>query len=222
MFMGYQATFTTRAASSGEFVSRSGRIVAVAALLALAVPTGIVALAQGAGWLKLPYNLFVVDLRLPGIFRLHMLASGLALLLIPVAIHLARRRHRWHRIAGRAAAACVLLGALTSLPVAIWSDSNAYARIGFLAQGLTWLGLLVAGVLAVRERRLFDHMRFMLAMAAVASGAIWVRLTTTVVTTWDLPFDPLYACAAWGGWLVPLAIVWHAGPRLIARPSHAG
>ena len=33
------------------------------------------------GAIPLPYNLFVVDQQLPGIFKLHMLASGTALLL---------------------------------------------------------------------------------------------------------------------------------------------
>jgi len=41
----------------------------------------------------------------------------------------------------------------------------------------------------------------------VASGALWVRLTTTVATGYDLPFDAAYGCAAWLGWLIPLAVV---------------
>jgi hypothetical protein len=63
----------------------------------------------------------------------------------------------------------------------------------------------------------------MLAMAAVASGALWVRLTTTVATGYDLPFDTAYSCAAWLGWLVPLAVVtllptpWAPSSRNVAR-----
>jgi hypothetical protein len=81
------------------------------------------------------------------------------------------------------------------------------ARAGFLAQGVVWLALISLGIIAMRQRRFGDHARLMLAMAAVASGALWVRLTTTVATGYDLPFDPVYGCAAWLGWLVPLAIV---------------
>ena len=60
-------------------------------------------------------------------------------------------------------------------------------------------------------------------MAAVASGALWVRLTTTVATGYDLPFDTVYSCAAWLGWLVPLAVVtllptpWAPSPRQVAH-----
>ena len=157
------------ARTSGEFVSRAGPGVLLAGLLCLAVPTGLVALLQGSGGLKLPFNLFLVDQRLPGVFRLHMLASGLSLLLIPLVIF-TRRESAWHRPLGRVAAVCVAAGALTALPVAIMSESAAMARAGFFAQGVVWLTLLGFGVRAIRARKVQDHARFMLAMAGVASG----------------------------------------------------
>ena len=46
------------------------------------------------------------------------------------------------------------------------------ARAGFLAQGIVWLALIALGIIAVRQRRFADHARLMLAMAAVASGAL--------------------------------------------------
>jgi hypothetical protein len=182
------------------------RLAAICGVLLLAIPTGFVAVSQGLGAIPLPYNLFVVDQQLPGIFKLHMLASGAALLLIPLVIAL-RRNSAWHRPLGYATAVCVVLGALTSLPVALYSHSVAMARMGFLAQGLVWLGLIALGIMAVRRRRFADHARLMLMMAAVASGALWVRLTTSVATGYDLPFDAVYGCAAWLGWLLPLAVV---------------
>jgi hypothetical protein len=203
----------TTANAAGEFMSRlrlvaacAPRLAVICLVLLLAVPTGFVALSQGLGAIALPYNLFVVDQRLPGIFKLHMLASGGALLLIPLVIAL-RRNSGWHRPLGYVTAVAVMLGALTSLPVAFYSHSVVAARLGFLAQGIVWLGLIALGIIAVRQRRFGDHARLMLAMAAVASGALWVRLTTTVATGYDLPFDPVYGCAAWLGWLVPLAVV---------------
>ena len=172
--------------------------------------------------MPLPFNLFVVDQRLPGIFKLHMLASGAALLLIPLVIAL-RRNSTWHRPLGHVTAVAVLLGALTSLPVALASHSVAMARAGFFAQGLVWLALIALGVIAIRQRRVADHARLMLAMAAVASGAIWVRLTTAVATAYDLPFDPVYGCAAWlAGWcrspLVAASDSWLAARRSRGAP----
>jgi predicted membrane protein DUF2306 len=203
----------TTATTTGEFMSRlrpvaarAPRLAVICLVLLLAVPTGIVAVTQGLGAIPLPYNLFVVDERLPGIFKLHMLASGAALVLIPAVIAL-RRNSAWHRPLGYVTAVAVLLGALTSLPVALYSHSVVMARAGFLAQGVVWLALIALGILAVRRRRFADHARLMLAMAAVGSGALWVRLTTTVATGYDLPFDAVYGCAAWLGWLIPLALV---------------
>ena len=186
--------------------ARAPAIAVICGVLLLALPTGLVAMSQGIGAVPLPYNLFLVDERLPGIFKLHMLASGAALLLIPAVIAL-RRHGAWHRPLGYAAAVLVVLGAITSLPVAYHSHSVLAARLGFLAQGIVWLALIALGIAAIRRRRYGDHARLMLMMAAVASGALWVRLTTTVATSCDLPFDPVYGCAAWLGWLVPLAVV---------------
>jgi hypothetical protein len=198
-------------------VSRTARYLLLLLVIGLALPTGLVAVGEGAGRLALPFNLYVVDQRLPGVFKLHMLASGLALALIPLVVWV-RRDRAWHRPLGRIAAVSVLIGALTSLPVALASESVAMARAGFLAQGIVWLALIGAGYHAIRQQRIQDHARLMLAMAAVASGAIWVRLTTAVATNWHLPFDPIYGCVAWAGWLVPLAIVMLYPPRLaVAR-----
>lgn len=201
------ALFTGGFKSGFRFVAaRAPALAVICGVLLLAAPTGIVAVSQGLGAIALPYNLFLVDERLPGIFKLHMLASGAALLLIPAVIAL-RRTSTWHRPLGYVTAGCVLLGALTSLPVAVYSHSVVMARAGFLAQGIVWLTLIALGIAAIRRRRFGDHARLMLMMAAVASGALWVRLTTTVATGYDLPFDRVYGCAAWLGWLVPLAIV---------------
>jgi hypothetical protein len=204
-----------RTARPGEFVSRFLAVAAICVLISLAVPTGIVALTQGVGAMPLPYNLHVVDERLPGIFKLHMLASGAALALMPL-VFATRSRRRWHRPLGRLTAALVIAGALTAFPVAYESTSGAIARLGFAAQGTVWLALVAAGVAAIRRKDRARHAALMIAMAAVASGAIWVRLTTSVATAWDLPFAPVYACATWLGWLLPLALAL-AWPRF-ARP----
>lgn len=194
-------------------MSGSWRFVAVFVLVGLALPTGLVAIFEGTGHIPLPFNLYVVDAALPVIFKLHMLSSGLVLVLIPVVLAM-RRDRRWHRPLGRLAAAGVVVGAITSFPVAVESTSPDLARAGFAAQGIVWLLLLSLGFKAARERALKEHATFMLAMAAVASGAIWTRLTTALIADWDLPFEPIYALAAWAGWLLPLVLVLHARPRL--------
>ena len=153
-----------------------------AALLPLVVATAVVAMLEGAGFLALPYDMVLVDLAAPGLFRLHMSASGVALVLLPLVLAV-RHKPNWHRLAGRVAAVAVVVGGLTALPVAVVSHSPALARSGLFMQGIVWLALIGAGFGAIRAGRYRQHAKCMVAMAAVASGALWVRLVTAVATT---------------------------------------
>ena len=172
----------------------------------LAVPTGLFAVASGLGWVALPYELYLVSQRVPRAFSAHMTASGLALMSIPIALFV-RRLGGPHRAVGRIAAASVVIGGLAALPVALASEAHPIARGGFLAQAIVWLALAASGIIAIRAGNMARHWRLMLCVAAVASGAIWLRLViaATVSTSWSFP--AVYAAAAWLCWVVPLAVV---------------
>jgi hypothetical protein len=186
----------------------------------LVLPVALMAIALGAGWRPLPYDLFLVLQRLPWVFPLHMTASGLALILIPIAAF-ARPWRGAHRAAGRLAAATVVIGGLTALPVALASEATAVARAGLFTQGVVWLVLLAVAIAAIRRREVSRHARFMLAMAAVASGAIWLRLVMFAVNLAGLPFEAAYAVAAWACWLVPLGIAAMIAPSIARSPPAA-
>ncbi len=150
--------------------------------------------------------MFVLDQRVPIVFRVHMVSSAFALLLLPLVIGL-RHRPRVHRKLGRVLGFFVVVGALTALPVAVMSHSSFAAQAGFFVQGLVWLALLTAGLMAIRRRDRATHARFMVAMAAVTTGAIWFRVLTGSAIMLELPFETSYAVASWLGWLIPLTIV---------------
>jgi predicted membrane protein DUF2306 len=178
-------------------------LVLIASLLV--IPVAVVAIALGLGLLQLPYELVIVLQRRPIAFPLHMVASGVALILIPIAAW-ARRRRDLHRAVGRAAALCVAAGGASALVVALASEATAVARAGFFVQGVVWLALLAAAFTAIRCGNVARHARLMIAMAAVASGAIWLRLVIYSAVAADLPFDTVYAAAAWACWMVPLGL----------------
>ena len=184
-------------------VGAAGVLVMIAVLV---VPVGVFAVASGAGLVKLPYGLYLVAKRLPVLFPVHMIASGMALLLIPVVIRL-RRQYGWHKALGRLAAGLVCVGGLTALPVALSSEASLPARVGFFVQGIVWVLLMGAGIWAIRQRQIERHAHLMLAVAAVTSGAIWLRLATVAAVQLELPFETVYALAAWASWLVPLGVV---------------
>ncbi len=166
---------------------------------------GLTALGAGTGLLQLPYELYAIKLRIPWLFACHSIASGLALLLLPAVF--ASAGHTLHKYLGRITAVLVLAGGLAALPVAIVSLASPVTRAGFFVQGLVWLAFDCSAYMSIRRGNAGRHRLLMFAMAAVASGAIWLRLTTVAVAAMQLPFVPAYAIAAWVCWLIPLAAV---------------
>ena len=172
----------------------------------MATSTGIAALGSAFGLLRLPHALWLLDVRLPGIFRLHMIASGLGLILLPWTM-LLRHNHAAHRIVGRAAAALLIIGVAASLPCALMSTALPAARAGFMTQGLLSLVLLIRAVTAVSRGQMLRHQRAMLRAASLLSGVVLLRLMVSAVTDWPAHFDLAYAVIAWISWLIPLAAI---------------
>jgi hypothetical protein len=165
----------------------------------------MLACGTAGGLVRLPYELSLLDQRLPVLFRAHMACAGMALLLLPCAI--ACHGLSVHKLVGRSAAALVLAGGATALPVAIASDAGWPAQAGFFAQGVVWIGLLLAALHAIRRRDRVRHMWLMLAVAAVASAALWLRLAMWLAVRCELPFETVYGLAAWASWMLPLAMI---------------
>ena len=172
----------------------------------LIVPVGLVAIGSVTGFIALPFEMFELAGRAPILFPAHMVSAALAMLLAPIVITL-RRRPKLHKPLGRLLGAFVVIGGLTALPVAAMSHSPPIARAGFAVQGLVWLYLLAAAFAAIRARDLRRHAELMIAMVAVATGAVWFRLITGTAIALELPFELIYALSAWICWMLPLAIV---------------
>ena len=134
------------------------------------MPVGLVALGSGTGFIALPFEMFELAGRSPILFPVHMVSAALALLLAPIVIAL-RRRPKLHKPLGRLLGAFVVIGGLTALPVAVMSHSPPIARAGFFVQGIVWLYLLAAAIIAIRDRDIQRHAQLMIAMFAVTTGA---------------------------------------------------
>ena len=201
------------AISSLESAFAGGPVKRVITLIILAAICGFVIMAAAkaltAAFLNedFPESLAIKVELLPVIFPLHMVTGGLALLLVPLAIAL-RRRPRWHRIAGRIAAADVLVAGVTALPVALIVPVTPWSAAGFTAQGCAWLALLGLGVWNIRHGRVAAHRAMMVMLAATTSGAIFFRiyLALWAIFAQGHHFELFYACDAWIAWLLPLGI----------------
>jgi uncharacterized membrane protein len=187
------------------FATGPDRGLAVVGIV-LAASVGIAALGSAIGWPSLPGPLAELDQRLPGIFRMHMMASGLGLIVLP-SILLLRRRPSVHRVLGRIGAGLLFVGTATALPSALLSESTPVARLGFFVQGVLCLVFLVGGVKAIRAREVRRHAQMMARLSALVFGVIVLRVALAMAASLGWPFEPTYAALAWLSWAVPLAIV---------------
>jgi uncharacterized membrane protein len=191
------------------------------AVATLAALVAIAALGSGIGVPRLPEPLAILDQRLPGIFRLHMLASGLGLMLLPWIV-LLRHRRSPHRLLGRVGAVLLLIGAAASLPTALQSAAVPLARAGFFAQGVLCLGFLIQAVRAIRAGDVQRHAQLMVRASALVFGAVLLRVMMAIAASLGLAFDASYAVLAWGSWGLPLMAValWSRCPRVPWHRQH--
>ncbi|MGN6356285.1 MAG: DUF2306 domain-containing protein [Novosphingobium sp.] len=164
-----------------------------------------------------PEDLLLKVELLPVIFPVHMFTGALALVLIPVAL-LLRPWRKWHRLAGRIAAADILVAGLTAYPVALVAPVTRWSAAGFSAQATVWLIFLGMGIWNIRRGRPARHRACMLLMTATASGAIFFRiyLASWAILAQGKHFAVFYAWNAWLAWLLPLlgtALVLRSGMR---------
>ncbi len=185
------------------------------------IPVLAVAIRAACGFARLPAPLSHVLTRLPVAFPIHMAASAGALALVPVVVA-AYRAPALHRPLGQLAVACIVVGSLTSFAVSAQSTASFMTKCGFAAQGLAWLILSIAGIAAIRYRRVRLHRRLMTAVAIVTISPVALRILMRVAIAERLPFQTTYAIIAWAVWLVPLALYTAACLVFQLEAAHVG
>jgi hypothetical protein len=152
-----------------------------------------------------PEALYIKTELLPWTFPAHMIAGGLALLLVPAMVLLSRQP-RWHRRLAWITVPVVAVAGVTAFPVALVAPVTPLSAWGFAAQGALWLALLVAGIWHIRGKRLAQHRAAMLLLAAVTSGAVFFRIFLALFAIFGHPrdYNAFYAADAWAAWALPL------------------
>lgn len=211
-------------AQTGRAPPRAGRIavwVLVSAFGVLVATTAWKALTAPWRVDDFPEELAVKAELVPTIFTVHMIAGGLALLLVPLAIVLSGRP-RWHRPVARLVALDVALAGLTAFPVALIAPVTRWSAWGFTAQGLVWLVLLMLGIRAIRRGQVARHRACMLLMAAATSGAVFFRiyLALWAIFAQGRHYELFYAVDAWVAWALPVALTATVLKRNGAWPGH--
>ena len=186
------------------------RVVTFALLAALGVYASIAAfkaIEEAFQNDQFPEALAIKVEELPLVFPVHMITGGLALLLVPLVIML--RHTRWHKIAGRVAAVDIIVAGVTAIPVAYVSPVTTLSAAGFIAQAVTWMALLAAGIWNIRRGQVKAHQTCMLLLAAVTSGAVFFRLYLALWAMYGTRkhFKLFYALDAWVAWSLPLIVM---------------
>lgn len=139
----------------------------------------------------------------------HAVFSSLALLTGPWQFLAALRRrsttaHQWM---GRIYCGAVLIGWITSVPIASHAQTGLIASVGFLALGAAWIGTTAAGYCLIRRGRVAAHRKWMIRSYALTAAAITLRLYLPVMLATGIPFGESYPFVAWFCWIPNLLFV---------------
>ncbi|MFW5642224.1 MAG: DUF2306 domain-containing protein, partial [Roseicyclus sp.] len=140
----------------------------------------------------------------------HMIAGGLAVILIPLQVSRMWRRgdRRKHVYMGWALVPIVTISALTTPPISFNMDYPMWSEIGFALGSVAWFGALVMGIYWIRRGDVTRHRRWMVMMAALCFGAVSFRLQLPIGRLF-FEEDVIFPYIGWTCW-VPnvLAVMW--------------
>lgn len=160
----------------------------------------------------------------------HFFFGGLALLLVPFQAS-TRFRQRWtaaHRALGGAYIGCILLSGISGLIIAQGTHTGMGPRLGFSILSVLWLGCTARAVWALIDKDIANHRRWMIRSMALTASAITLRVILGLgFGAFGFDFQAVYAFAAWGSWLINLALIelylrWPAKTQYSVRAPVSG
>ena len=137
--------------------------------------------------------------------RTHAIGSVTALCLGLFAFVAQTLKLKLHKGVGRTYALGVLVGGLTSLPMALMAEGGWTTRLSFFLQGIAWLLTMGWAVWAARNKKFRLHRRFMVRNYAITYSAVISRLLLHGLQESGLTFQQIYPVAAWT-WVIGLSV----------------
>jgi uncharacterized protein (DUF2141 family)/uncharacterized membrane protein len=138
----------------------------------------------------------------------HAGGGATALLLGPLQFQsrLRQRRPGLHRWIGRGYVAGCIAGGASSLWLAAEGVAGIIAQAGFSIGGRLWLWTSARGWLAIRERHVQEHRRWMVRSFALTFGALTLRIYLPIALALGVSFTNADRAIAWLSW-VPNAVI---------------
>ncbi len=140
--------------------------------------------------------------------RVHIVASGLALLIGPFQFlrALRNRAPRVHRWMGRTYVLACLIGGLAGGSIALFSSSGLVAGFGFFGLAVCWLFCTVRAYLAVRAHDYVTHQRWMIRSFALTFAAVMLRIYIPLALVMGIGYEASYPVIAWLCWVPNLVV----------------
>ncbi|GAB3671689.1 hypothetical protein GCM10027589_40870 [Actinocorallia lasiicapitis] len=125
----------------------------------------------------------------------HIVASGLVLLLIPLQLsgRLRDRLPGFHRVCGRVVLLAIVPAGIAGLLIAPVNHAGPVGTAGFGLLAVLWLSAAVAAFRAIRRRDLRGHRRWALRVFAVTYAGVTLRLWIILLLLAQHDADPAVA-----------------------------
>ncbi len=155
---------------------------------------------------------------------LHHVAGALVCLVVgPVLLsaRLLRASPAAHRVLGWTyVVAVTCVAAPSGLALSITAKGGLAGQLGFAVLGVAWLATTLAGVRAIRQRRLSDHVTWMARSAAIASSALSFRVVQVALYAVGVPDHPNYVASLWSSLALSVVLGEWGAARLRSRVPH--
>lgn len=134
--------------------------------------------------------------------RTHGVASALTLILGILGFY---SRLPYHRRRGQLYMLCVLVGAVTAVPMSLMAEGGPVSRAGFLLMSLLWVYTGFKAWAAARRRDFASHRTWVYRNFALTFGAVVFRQYLYEMQRAGYLFHDIYPSAVWVCW-VPVMI----------------
>jgi len=131
----------------------------------------------------------------------------LALAPVQVSQALRTRWPRAHRISGRLYGIGVLIAGLSALALVPTAEASLFAKAGFTALALAWIGSTGRGIWLARAGDHDAHRRWMLRSLALTFGAVTLRIIMGPLMAMGWTVAQTYDVTAWGAWVPSLILL---------------
>jgi len=118
-----------------------------------------------------------------------------------------RQEHiRLHRNLGRIYVTACLLSGIAGLYLALFATGGLVASLGFAGLATAWLFTTGKAFLAIRQKRISEHQRWMIRSYALTFAAVTLRLWLPLSGMLQIDFAVAYPVISWLCWVPNLLV----------------